>query len=68
MTTSEQSWPHDGMWPTFQEKKTEGVGKICEANPTRGTLVRSLHIPFIEHLSIDTSGFICGLFGTCELC
>ena len=26
MTTSAQSWPHDGVWPTFQEKKTEGVG------------------------------------------
>ena len=25
MTTSAQSWPDDGVWPTFQEKK-EGVG------------------------------------------
>ena len=24
MTTSAQSWPHDGVWPTFQEKKRKG--------------------------------------------
>ena len=26
------------------------------------------HSFFIYHLSRDTSGFICGLFATCELC
>ena len=46
------------VWPTFQEKKTEGVGKDLQslAYPTRGTLIPSLHIPFIDHLSRDTSG------------
>ena len=34
------------------KEKKEGVGKSCEANP----------IPFIDYLSRDTSGFICGLF------
>ena len=47
-----------GMWSTFQ-------GKICEANPTRCALV---HTPCaLTNLSRDTSGFVCGLFGTCEL-
>ena len=41
------------MWPTFQEKKTEGVGKDA--------------FLFIDHLSGNTSGLICDLFGTCEL-
>ena len=68
MTTSAPSWPHDGVWPTFQEKKWKGQGKKGAANPTRGTLVSSLCIPFIDHLSRDTSGFVCGLIGTCELC
>ena len=55
-----------GMWPTFQ-KKPEGVGKRL-VKPTVPEVMQSLHIPFIDHLSRDTSGFICGLFGTCELC
>ena len=39
MTTSTQSWPHSDMWLIFQEKNGRDKRKICEAKPTRGTLV-----------------------------
>ena len=60
---SASSWP----WcVAYLPGKKNGRGRAnCEANPTRGTLVCSLCIPFIDHLSGDTSGFTCG---TCELC
>ena len=43
-------------------KKTEGVGKICKANPTRGTLVLSMCIPFIDQLSRNILGSISHLW------
>ena len=33
MTSSAHSWPHNRMWPTFQEKKREGIGKDLRSLP-----------------------------------
>ena len=50
-------WPYNDMWPTFQEKKKE---KICKAYPTRGTLVYSLHISFIDHILVGSYDILLG--------
>ena len=55
---------HNGMCPTFQEKKTDGVVKNLWSQPYQRHSGTLLCIPFIDHLSRDTSGFICGLYGT----
>ena len=63
-TTRAQSWPHDGVWPTFQKKTGRDRIKL-RGQPYQSHSGTS---SFIDHLSRDTSGFICGLIGICELC
>ena len=46
----EVTWPHDGVWPIFQEKKRKGEENLL-SQPYQG---HSGTLPFIDHLSRDT--------------